>query len=108
MCSPDRAHKIDDRHDHDAWSHDLHAERYLSAALRSDDAGTSRHDDEEERAPGFREKAPPFIGGIQKIGRRPSVHQKVLWRRSRCEPDGTRGCYAFFPHSISQIDDLTQ
>ena len=96
MRSPDRAHEIDDRHDHDAWSHDLHAKGYLAAALRSDNAGASRHGDEEECAPCFREKAPPFIGGIQKIGRRPSVQHKVLWRR--CGAAGMRGRYDFFPH----------
>ncbi len=106
MRSPDCAHKIDDRHDHDAWSHDLHAKGYLAAALRPDDAGASRHGDEEERAPGFREKAPPFIGGIKKIGRCPSVQQKVT--RHRCWPAGMRGSYNFFPDSTGQLDGLIQ
>ena len=78
MGASDSAHEIDDRHDHQSWCDDLHTKGYRSAALGTDNTGAGRDDDEKECAPGFCEKAPPFMGGLQKIGRRGAVQHTLL------------------------------
>ncbi len=55
MSATDRAHEIDDRHDHKPWRDHLRAERYLSAALSVHDACASRDHYKKECAPAFRE-----------------------------------------------------
>ena len=64
MGAPDGAHEIDDRHDHQARCDYLHTQCYRSSALGTDNPGSGRDDDEEECAPGFCEKATPFMGGV--------------------------------------------
>ena len=70
MGASDSTHEIDDGHHHYARCNDLHAQSYRAAAPRSYDPGACSDDDEEERAPGFREKTAPFMSGVQKVGRR--------------------------------------
>ena len=70
MGAPDSAHEIDDRHDHQARGNELHTQGYRAAALRTDNPGAGRDDDQEEGALGFCEQASPFMGGFQEIGRR--------------------------------------
>ena len=41
-------------------------------ALGANNRGAGGDDDEQERSPSFREQAPPFVGGLQEIGRRHS------------------------------------
>ena len=83
MGAPDSTHEIDDGHHHDARCDDLHTQGYRAAAPRPYDPCAGSDDDEEERAPGFREKAAPFMSGVQKVGRRRWVQHAPLCCRSR-------------------------
>jgi hypothetical protein len=68
MGAADRAHEIDDHHDHQAWRDDLHTEGDRSTALGTDDCRASRDNDEKKCTPYFCENTPPLMSGFQEIG----------------------------------------
>jgi hypothetical protein len=61
------AHEIDDRHYHKPGRNRQHARSYGPAASSSDDFATGSNHDQQERAPGFCEDAPPLKGVIQEV-----------------------------------------
>src|ERR1700680_1532385 len=67
MGSADCAHEIYDRHHHESGRNRPHARTYGPAASSSDDFATGNNHDQQERAPGFCEDAPPLEGVIQEI-----------------------------------------
>ena len=67
MRAANRAHEIDDGHHHQTWRDHLRTLRYFAAALCRYDPGAGGNDDEEKRAPGFGEDAPPFVRGLQEF-----------------------------------------
>ena len=61
------AHEIDDRHENKPGRNRQHARSYRSAASSSDDFATGSNHDQQKRAPGFCEDAPPLKGVIQEV-----------------------------------------
>jgi CPA1 family monovalent cation:H+ antiporter len=60
-------HEIYNGHDHDAGCHGFHAQCYGAVAYHTGDASAGRHHDEQECAPGFREKPPPLVRRYEKV-----------------------------------------
>ena len=81
MGATNRAHEVDDGHDHQARRDDLRALRYLTAAHGSDDSGAGR-DDDEENVPQHSEKTRRHSLAGSKI-RQPLSHPAVAAANGR-------------------------
>ena len=69
MSSAHCAHEINDGHYHKSGRNRPHTRSYGAAASRSDDFTASSNHNQQERAPGFCENAPPLTGVVQEVGR---------------------------------------